>query len=38
MERDFLGLGLGPRNNPVTKKEEATDTTLKDSGVLFFHY
>ncbi|KAJ6677147.1 PROTEIN TIFY 4A-RELATED-RELATED [Salix viminalis] len=29
MERDFLG--LGSRNNPVTIKEEATDTTLKDS-------
>lgn len=29
MERDFLG--LGSKNNPVTIKEEATDTPLKDS-------
>jgi jasmonate ZIM domain-containing protein len=32
MERDFLG--LGSKNNPVTIKEEATDTPLKDSGML----
>jgi hypothetical protein len=32
MERDFLG--LGSKNNPVTIKEEATDTPPKDSGML----